>query len=131
MVSDRDLLIELAARKPHESTFLKKAPLGIIVLADPQRSDVWVEDSSIASIFIHLVAHSLGLGSCWIQIRERMHDLQNSAGQYVATLLAIPADREVEAIVAIGYPDSQLPNHDRSALDYSKVYSEKYGHTFK
>ena len=59
--------------KPHGSTFLNDAPLGVVVCAEPEKSDVWVEDASIATIFIELAATSLGLGSCWIQIRERMH----------------------------------------------------------
>ncbi|MEG3070258.1 MAG: hypothetical protein RQM92_04925 [Candidatus Syntrophopropionicum ammoniitolerans] len=32
------------------------------MLADPGKSDVWIEDASIAALTIQLVAHSLGLG---------------------------------------------------------------------
>ena len=131
VVTDKKRLTELADCKPHGASFLKGAPLGIVVLADPNRCDVWVEDCSIASIFIHLAAHSLGLGSCWIQVRKRMYDKQISAGQYVTDMLDLPADRAVESIVAVGYPDRQPPGHDRAKLDYSKVYGEKYGNVFK
>ena len=40
-------------------------------MADPLASDVWIEDASIASIMIQLQAEDLGLGSCWVQVRER------------------------------------------------------------
>jgi len=49
-ITDRNLLAKLSAAKPHGSTFLKDAPLGIVVCADPEKSDVWVEDASIATI---------------------------------------------------------------------------------
>jgi len=52
------------------SAFLSDAPLAIVVTADQNQSDVWIEDTSIASTFIMLAAHYLDLGSCWIQIRK-------------------------------------------------------------
>ena len=64
VVTDKDLLEQLSSAKPHGAGFLKDAPLGIVVCADPGKCDVWVEDASIAATFIHLAAASLGLGSC-------------------------------------------------------------------
>ena len=131
VVTDRKRLAEMADCKPHGASFLKGAPLGIVVLADPNRCDVWVEDSSIASIFIHLAAHSLGLGSCWIQVRKRMHADHTSAGKYIAGLLEIPDGLEVESIIAVGYPENRHPGHTTESLAYNKVHRGKYGDTFK
>ena len=91
VVTDRDRLEKLSRAKPHGASFLRKAPLGIVVCGDPQISDVWIENSSIASIYIHLAAASLDLGSCWIQIRERAHDESLSAEAYIAGVLNLPA----------------------------------------
>ena len=44
--------------------------MAVVVMADPLASDVWIEDASIASIMIQLQAE-IGVGSCWIQVRER------------------------------------------------------------
>jgi len=68
VVTDQGLLEKLSKAKPHGASFLKNAPMGIVVCADPEKCDVWVEDASIASIYIHLATESIGLGSCWIQI---------------------------------------------------------------
>jgi len=91
------------------------------VCAHPDKSDVWVEDSSIASMVLHLAATDLGLGSCWIQIRMRAHDAERSAQDYVAGVLGLSADVTVESIIAIGYPAENKPGHDRAALPYDKV----------
>lgn len=131
VVTDRNLLVEMAGCKPHGASFLKGAPLGFVVLADPERCDVWVEDCSIASIFIHLAAHSLGLGSCWIQVRKRAYADDTGAGQYLAGLLDIPPGREVESIIAVGYPDMSLPGHERTSLADQKVHLQKYGAVYK
>lgn len=127
VVTDRDLLVKLSGAKPHGASFLKNAPLGIVVCADTERSDVWVEDASIASIFLHLAAESLGLGSCWIQIRKRAHDESRTARDYVAELLDIPQGIEVESIVAIGYPDETKPPHEYDDLQHEKVFRNQYG----
>ena len=73
-VDDKELLIKLSKAKEHGSEFLESAALGIVVCGNEKKSDVWIEDCSIASILVQMVAQSLGLGSCWIQIRNRMHN---------------------------------------------------------
>ena len=127
IVSDKDLLEKLSMAKQHGSAFLENAPLGIVVCADPKKSDVWVEDASIVSVFIQLAAESVGLGSCWIQIRERAHDNSRTAQEYVSQLLNIPENIKVESIIAVGYPDEQKPSHKKETLHYEKVYLNSYG----
>ena len=127
IVNDGDLLAKLSKAKPHGASFLKNAALGIVVCVDPEKCDVWVEDASIASIFLHLMSESMGLGSCWIQIRKRMYDQTKSAQTYVQELLNIPENLKVESIIAIGYPaESKLP-HRKEDLQYEKVHYNDYG----
>ena len=121
VIDQPPLLEKLALAKAHGSSFLKGAPLGIVVCADPSASDVWVEDASIASIFLHLAAHALGLGSCWIQIRKRDHDSSTSADTYIKDLLGIPDNIMIESMIAIGYPDEAKQGHPKETLEYDKV----------
>jgi len=120
-VDDRDLLRQLAQSKPHGARFLQDAALGIVVCADGQKSDVWTEDCSIASILVQMVAQSMGLGSCWIQIRKRMFDEKTTSEQYVKNLLKMPSNIRVESIVALGYPAEKKEPISRDDLDYTKV----------
>ncbi|MDY6987695.1 MAG: nitroreductase family protein [Thermodesulfobacteriota bacterium] len=127
VVTAPEVLDKLSRAKPHGAGFLKNAPLGIVVCGLPSVSDVWIEDCSIASIFIHLAAQSLGLGSCWIQIRERMYDQSRSSEAYVRDLLSIPETVKVESMVAIGYRDEEKAPHKKEALEQHKVFFEVYG----
>jgi nitroreductase len=126
VVNKPELLEKLAAAKPNGSSFLKNAPLGIVVCADPSKSDVCVEDASIASIFIHLAAASLDLGSCWIQIRKRDHDSSKSADIFIKDLLGIPDNIMIESIIAIGYPDEVKEGHPKETLEYDKVSFNRF-----
>jgi nitroreductase len=121
-VTDKVLLQKLSQCREHSSSFLADAPLGIVVLADPQVCDVWIEDASIASIIIQLSAHSLGLGSCWIQVRERYGSDSIKAGDYIKKVLEIPDKYEVESMIAIGYPAEEKPPYNEDDLLYNKLH---------
>jgi len=129
-VTDKQLLAKLAEAKPHGAGFLAGAPLGIVVCADPEKSAVWIEDAAIATIYIHLAAASLGLGSCWIQIRERMHDDKKSAEAYIAEVLNIPSNLKVPTMVGIGYAAEEKAPHKRDALQDEKIFLNRYGSPF-
>ncbi len=130
VVTERETLDRLSTAKKHGSAFLKNANLGIVVCADPAKCDVWVEDASIASIFIHLAALSVDLGSCWIQIRDRLHNDTMTSEEYISEVLSIPAKLKVESIVAVGYPDEEKPYHTKEELQYEKVHNNVYGTAF-
>ena len=125
-VTDKDLLRKLSKCKEHSSQFLENAPLGIVVIADPEKCDVWVEDASIASTIMQLTAQSLGLGSCWIQVRKRMAPDDRKAEEYIKELLGIPEHYSVENIIAIGYPAEEKKPYSEDQLLYDKIYLNKY-----
>lgn len=127
VVSDPETVRRLAQAKTHGSSFMKDAPLAIVVCADPQRCDVWIEDCSIAALIAHLAAADLGLGSCWVQIRLREHDGTTSAEEYVKEVLGLRDELAVEAIVAIGYAKEEKAGHDKSSLLFERVSYKNQG----
>ena len=70
-VVDEGLIRRLAICKDSGTRALEAATFAVIVAADPEVSDVWIEDCSIATIMMQMEAEDLGIGSCWIQIRLR------------------------------------------------------------
>lgn len=126
IVDDKALLKTLSASKEHGSSFLKRAPFAIIVCADDS-IETWIEDCSIASILIQLSAESLGLKSCWIQIRDRQHDRLTTAREFVAGHVNLPANLNIEAIIAIGYPDEEKQPHKLEKLQFDKIWINTYG----
>ncbi len=127
VVTDPDLISRLAKARPSGSTFLANAKLAFVICADTAKTDVWVEDASIAATILHLTASDIGLGSCWAQIRLRDHDSQTSASAYVAGLLGLREGLEVESIIGMGYPAETKPPHPSDALRFDKISREKYG----
>ncbi|MDR2964102.1 MAG: nitroreductase family protein [Bacteroidales bacterium] len=124
VVQNLKTIEQLASAKAHGSTLLKTAPLAIVVCADPQKSDVWVEDCSIASIYLQLAAEDLGLGSCWVQIRGREHESGILAADYIKKLLNIPAHIEIESIIAIGHKVESRPPFNPEKLLLERIHHE-------
>lgn len=120
-ITDNARLDELSRAKEHGSSFLKGAALGVVVCADEALSDVWIEDCSIASIIMQLTGESIGLGSCWIQIRNRMHRDAMASEDFVRMVLNLSDNMRVESIIAFGYPDEVLPPVPKESLDYAKI----------
>lgn len=97
-VDDLEIIMKLKECKPQGVTPLETAPLAVIICADETKNDVWIEDCSIASILLQLTAQSLELGSCWIQIRNRMHSENRSSEEYLHEFLTIPENFKVLSI---------------------------------
>lgn len=125
-VTDRPLLTSLSTAKPHGAHFLRDAALGVVVLGNPDTADTWIEDCAIASIILQLTCESLGLGSCWVQIRLREHSPGVTAEERVRQLLRVPAHLRVESIISIGYPARPGQPHPRESLKDAKIRSETY-----
>ena len=125
-VEDRELLARLSACKPHGADFLEHAALCVVVCGDSRESDTWIEDCSIASILVQMTAQSIGLGSCWIQVRNRMLDDQTPSERYIQDLLRIPEHIKVQSIIAVGYPAEKREPLPAEELKYWKVRANTY-----
>ena len=109
------------------AAFLADAAMAVVVMADPLASDVWIEDAAIASIMIQLQAEDLGLGSCWIQVRERFTATGIPSGEYVHTLLDIPLQLQVVSIIAVGHKGMERKPFNEDHLQWEKIHINKFG----
>ena len=147
VVEDKEMLERLAECKPHGAEFLKGCALAVVVLADVMISDVWIEDASIASIYMQLQAEDLGLGSCWCQVRNREREDESGAGEYIRQLLDIPYQLEVDesgageyirqlldipyqlevlSIIGFGHKAQERKPFDESRLQWEKVHIDRF-----
>ena len=122
VVEDKDMLTRLADCKQFGTKPVSTAAFAVVVTVDPAKSDVYVEDATVAAIFMHLQATDLGLGSCWIQVRGRFAADGESSETVVRELLDIPEEMAVECIVTFGYIDEQRRPVDPEKLLWEKVH---------
>ena len=80
--------------------FFYRAPAVVIVHADPSLTACPTEDATLATYQMMLMAHSFGLGTCYI------HNLYEYADESpeVREILDVPADNKVLLAFTLGYP---------------------------
>ena len=125
VVRERAMLEQLSHCRQGSARMLAGAAAAILVFADPTQSDVWTEDCSLVLGNMHLMAHALGLGSCWVQGRLRNAD-EITTEEYVRERLGFPENYKLEAILTLGMPDAEAPAHQLDELPMEKIKWERY-----
>lgn len=126
VVEDKEVLAKMSECRPFGSGPVAKCKLAIVVCGDPGKSDVWVEDCTIAATYIQLQAEALGLGSCWIQMRGRFDKDNNDSADLIRELLDIPGEQQVECIIVLGHKDEVRKQVDPEKLLWEKVHIAKF-----
>lgn len=122
VVDDKETLLKMSDCKPAGAVPLKRAAFAVVVCADPSKSDVWIEDASVAAAYMQLQATDLGLGSCWVQIRDRYAADGTSSDEIIQELLGIPELMPVLCVMTFGHPDEVRKPVDTSKLLWEKVH---------
>ncbi len=125
-VEEKEMLVKLSKCKPKSAEFIADAALLVVVLGNPLVSDAWVEDASIASINMQMQAEELGIGSCWIQVRNRLFSETVTASEYINDLLDIPMPLEVLCIISFGKKEKERTPADIENLHWEKVHIGAY-----
>ena len=126
VVEDKQVLSALSQCKAVGSDFLSGAPLAIVVLADPRISDVWIEDASVAATHILLQAEDLGLGACWIQVRDRLSAEGQPTEEIVKSCLGIPDEMRVVCMIAVGHKGMERKPQNEDRLKWERVHIGQY-----
>ena len=128
-VTDKETLLALAACKPVAAHSLKTAQCAVVVCADPAVSGMYPEDCAIAAQFMQLQAATMGIGSCWVQVRGRENAEGVPSDEVVRRILDIPENIEVECIMSFGYSAETRRPVDLEKLKWDKVHDGKWNAT--
>lgn len=127
VVRDKALLNKLADCRPGAGNLLNKCSAAIVVAADSDLVDVWVEDCASAMTQMHLMADAIGLGSCWLQVRLRYTpDGSRQAQAVVRELLHIPDKYSIMGILTLGMLVDHPGAHTVEELPLNKIHYEHF-----
>ena len=121
VVENKNILEELSKAKDHGADLVKNADKAIVVVADTLIADTWIEDSSIALTYMHLMAAELGIGSCWVQIHLRSKDGVDSE-EIVRNILKIDNHYRIVGLLALGHSDDIPKPHTLDEIDKNKIH---------
>jgi len=125
-VEKKETLERLSHCKPQNASFIADAAMAVVVAGNPLVSDAWIEDASIAAIIMQLQAEELGIGSCWVQVRNRYYSDTMTSGDYINELLQIPMPLEVVCVIAFGRKEKEKAPADLHNLHWEKVHIDTF-----
>lgn len=125
VIDDKELITKLANCRTSYDQMIASAKKVIVVVGDLTKhpDDLWIEDCSCLITTIHYQAHLENIGSCWVQVRNRMHDETTTASEYISRLLEIPNTHTVHSLITLG---KSAESKEMRELDYSKVHYNKF-----
>ena len=126
VVRDKDTLACMSESRKFGAGMLTGADCAIVVVADEEKTDVWTEDCSIAMAYMHLMADSLGVGSCWIQGRLRTAPDEVTTEEKLRKLLGFPDSYRLEAILSLGVSKEHPEARTVEDLPDGKIHPEKF-----
>lgn len=122
VVRNRELLEKMShCRKSNIAKMLDGAAAAIVVIADRDKSETIIEDSSVAMMNMELMASSMGIGNCWIQIRAREAEDDSSSEDYLRGLLNFPENFSCQAVLSLGMPAKEPRARELDKLNFDKV----------
>lgn len=121
VVRNRELLEKMSHCRKGVAKMLEGAAAAVVVIADRDKSDTFVEDSCVAMMNMELMAWSMGIGNCWIQIRNREAEDDSPSETYLRGLLNFPENFACQAILSMGFPAKEPRARELDKLDFDKV----------
>lgn len=120
VVDDKETIKKLSVSKESGAVFAAEAPLMIVIFGHVN------DDCAIASTIIQLKAHELGLGSCWIQTKEKVDSEGNATDENIKKILGAPSELKVHNMIALGYPAEEKPAYTDADVDMTKLHFNKF-----
>lgn len=126
VVRNKETLRAMAECRAAGAQMLTGADCAIVVIGDEQKSDVWIEDCSVVMSNMHLMADSLGIGSCWVQGRLREAKDGRSTEEFLREMLKFPENFKLAAILSLGMPKNHPAGYELESLPVEKVHREVF-----
>jgi nitroreductase len=124
-IDNPNVIKQLSECKDSGASFLEGCAFAVVATGNRTITDCWIEDASIAAVFMQLQAEDLGIGSCWCQVRGRFAGERDSE-QIVRDLLDIPHEYGVLCIIGFGNKNQERKPNDLSKLTWEKVHIDRF-----
>jgi len=95
-------ILEKIAKTAIYGKFVKKAPLAIAIVGKIKQNPKWyIQDTSLASMNMMLMAWALGIGTCWIGAMDR---------EKAKEVLGLGKDDFLLTVLPLGYLIGEIPD---------------------
>jgi len=123
IVRRKDVRKELSRATPY-ALMIENASLALVLTANPEKSDWWIEDCSATAENILIEAADMGTGACWVQVRDISNG--NEAEDRVREILDIPENYRVLCMIAVGVPKKEKAAHTEEEMNMQRIHKGRF-----
>lgn len=102
MIRDKELLQKFSEAKKTGAKFIADADAVIVIAADSQKADTWIEDSAIAMTYMMLAAEEQEVGCCWVQMHLRKSESGRDAEVILKEILHLSENYRIVGMLSLG-----------------------------
>lgn len=121
LTRDRELLRRLSTAKKTGALMVAEADVAVAITCNPDEDGCWIEDCSVAAVVMQYQAEELGLGSCWVEMRDHQRSDGTPAEEAVREILGIDGSERVLCLVAFGHAADKKEPADERKLKWTAV----------
>ncbi|MDO5027979.1 MAG: nitroreductase family protein [Bacillota bacterium] len=125
VLSDPEDMKKAALAKKDQPVFEDKGSHIILILTDHVASNTYIEDSAIVATIMQLKIAELGLGSCWVQLRQRSTPSIADSEAYLRKTFNIPDQFSICQMLVLGYPGEDKGEKEAASFE-KKVHFNSY-----
>ncbi|MBP2025867.1 nitroreductase family protein [Peptoniphilus stercorisuis] len=125
IVEDQETLNTLSNIETFGTKYIADAPAVIIIMADRDLSETWVEECSIAASYFQLLAQEAGLNTSWANLKEGTTKDGVEIQQFARELFNLPKNMSTLCMIPVGYGNDKI----RKRVDFDpspKIHYNKY-----
>lgn len=120
----KERLYELTKRVTIYTAGIKNAPVTIAIAITGCGTSHYIEEGAVAAHNMALAAHSIGLGSYWLDVYD-LENRKNSVEAEAKKLLGLPQEMRLTYLLPLGKPD-QKRKESRARLK-DMIHYNKFG----
>ncbi|SHH64963.1 Nitroreductase [Anaerosphaera aminiphila DSM 21120] len=125
VVEDKEKLKALSEIETFGTKYIADVPEVILIMADTEISQTWVEECSIAASYLQLLAQEKGLNTSWVNLKSGETNDGVEIQTFLRTLFGIPKNFSTLCMIPIGYGSEKVRKRDEFDVS-SKVHYEKF-----
>lgn len=125
VVEDQETLDKLAGIETFGTKYLSDAPCIVVIAADRELSETWVEECSIAASYFQLLAQEAGLNTSWANLKDGETKEGVPIQTFARELFNLPKNISTLCMIPVGYGNDKV----RKRVDFDpspKIHYEKY-----
>lgn len=125
VVEDQDTLNTLSNIETFGTKYLADVPAVVVIFADRELSETWVEECSIAASYLQLLAQEEGFNTSWVNLKDGETKDGVQIQKFARDLFNLPANMSTLCMIPIGFGDEKA----RKRVDFNaspKIHYEKF-----